>query len=572
MPRSDNADQNDDQEATGDNAPAKKKKKRIDDNDDDTSSSDETESGESSSYATTLTITGTGSSTSVQSDYSSTDSESTASSNNSYFTARSQSSNFSDESFLTCPEIQTPPDSLSVFCDVFNVSQKHRAMFLPGVRIWTTANSVPRKPKTKSTATLTNYLNNLKKAGIIEPSKRGPFVASLFIIPKQDGQARLIVDYSNLTPILKPPKFYLPSIYQLLHRKHIPCKNPFFVKIDLKNAFYNIAIHKKSRYLTTFWYEGRYYRFKYLPFGISIAPFFMQMMSNYIVKHFTDKGLFSWVHLDDLIVISDDPTLLQSALNEVLFKLMQSNILINHKKSVLIPTQEIEFLGAKWNKDRITRLPKVEHQIIKIINFISHSRKTYSLKKAQQIAGYLNYYLAIAGPSIYKVVTFYLHNYDNFERAKEWWSLAVRKLLAIKHMIYNKRQALEACSTVETVHVDASLTTACSFFITNQEVVTEPTTYTAPIYVAETHAAFLDLKQIFEHAVANNYNKTTTHQLFTDNCIVYFMINRGRSKAQYINSYFLINFLVFYTLLANIINIEIFFVPSADNLADQFTR
>ena len=71
LPRSDNADPNDDQEATGDNAPPRKKK-TIDDNDDDTSNSDETESGESSSYATTLTITGTGSSTSVQSDYSST--------------------------------------------------------------------------------------------------------------------------------------------------------------------------------------------------------------------------------------------------------------------------------------------------------------------------------------------------------------------------------------------------------------------------------------------------------------------------------------------------------------------
>ena len=319
LPRSDNADQNDDQEATGDNAPDRNKKKKRIDNNDDSSSSDETESGESTSYATTLTITGTGSSTSVQSDTSSSlNSDTTSSSNDSYFTAHSHISASSDDTYLTCPDIQTPPDSLTVFCDVFNVSQKHKAMFLPGVRIWTTANSVPRKPKTKSTPTLTNYLNNLKKAGIIEPSKRDPFVASLFIIPKQDGQARLIVDYSNLTPILRPPKFYLPSIYQLLHRKHIPFKNTFFVKIDLKNAFYNIAIHKKSRYLTTFWYEGRYYRFKYLPFGISIAPFFMHMMSNYIVKHFTDKGLFSWVHLDDLIAISDDPTLLKSILNEII--------------------------------------------------------------------------------------------------------------------------------------------------------------------------------------------------------------------------------------------------------------
>ena len=87
------------------------------------------------------------------------------------------------------------------------------------------------------------------------------------------------------------------------------------------------------------------------------------MMSNYITKYFNDKGVFSWVHLDDLIAISDDQNLLSTVLKEVLFKLTQSNILINRNKSVLIPVQEIEFLGAKWSKDRITRLPKVDQQI-----------------------------------------------------------------------------------------------------------------------------------------------------------------------------------------------------------------
>jgi hypothetical protein len=152
----------------------------------------------------------------------------------------------------------------------------HRKMLLPGVRIWITAKSVPRKPKTTPTPALDQYIERLKLTNIIEPSKRGPFVASLFIIPKANNEPRLIVDFSNL--VLKPPKFYLPSIYQLLKRKHFPFKNPSFVKIDLKNAFYNIAIAPQSRFVTTFYYRNKYYRFKYLPFGLSIAPFFTQMV------------------------------------------------------------------------------------------------------------------------------------------------------------------------------------------------------------------------------------------------------------------------------------------------------
>ena len=368
--------------------------------------------------------------------------------------------------FIYRAKIQTPPDSLAVFCDEFHVSQNHRSMFLPGVRIWPTAKSVPRKPKTRSTPTLDCYLAELKQAGIIEPSRRGPFVASLFIIPKQDGKARLIVDYSNITPILRPPKFYLPSIYQLLHKKHFPFSNPFYIKIDLKNAFYNIAIHEKSRYITTFWYAGKYYRFKYLPFGLSIAPFFCQILTNYITKYFSDRKVFSWVHLDDLIAVSDDQNLLKEILNEVLMKLQKSNILINKKKSSLTPKHSIEFLGANWAKEGITRVTKVDYQIIEIINFISRRKRSYSLKKAQQIAGYLNYYLAIAGPTVYKIVTFYLHNFNLFNSHKAWWSLMVRKLLTINKMNFNKAARLERCNIIHQLHVDASLTHAALYDIT----------------------------------------------------------------------------------------------------------
>ena len=134
-------------------------------------------------------------------------------------------------------------------------------------------------------------------------------------------------------------------------------------------------------------------------------------------------------------------------------------------------------------------------------------------------------------------------------------------------MKFNRRQTLEACNNVEIVHVDASLTTACSFHINDEDLKSEPIEYTAPIY-----AAFLGLQQILTHAIVHNYNKHTTYQLFTDNSIVYFMLNKGRAQLKHINSNFIINLIVFFTLLYNLINIEIFFVPSADNLADQFTR
>ena len=114
-----------------------------------------------------------------------------------------------------------------------------------------------RKAHTRPTVVLDEYVQSLLKANVIEPSQRGPFVASIFAIPKNNGEARLIIDYSNVTPLLRPPKYYLPSIYQIVSRKRFPFREPFFIKIDLRNAFYNIPIHPKLRFVTTFWYFNK---------------------------------------------------------------------------------------------------------------------------------------------------------------------------------------------------------------------------------------------------------------------------------------------------------------------------
>jgi hypothetical protein len=220
-----------------------------------------------------------------------------------------------------------------------------------------TQKSAKKKPRTRSTEILTQYVDKLRQAGIIERSKRGPFVSSIFVIPKKDNTAR--------------PKFYLPSIYQLINRKTFPFKSPHYIKIDLKNAFFNIKIHEKSRYITTFWYAGKYWRFKYLPFGLSIAPFFMQLLANYISLQFRQKGMFAWMHLDDLIVAHDDLILLKTVLKDVLNRLDRSGIQINQEKSQLEPTTSIEFLGTVWTKEHITRKTEIDVMINKILRYIS---------------------------------------------------------------------------------------------------------------------------------------------------------------------------------------------------------
>lgn len=114
--------------------------------------------------------------------------------------------------------------------------------------------------------------------------------------------------------------------------------------------YLNILIHPKSRYITTFEYNGKYYNFSYLPFGLSISPFFMQMFANYIAEKFREFGIFAWIHVDNLLAAHDDKIFLYAITSFITFLLMKSGIRVNSDKSQLVPATQIEFLGSIWTQ------------------------------------------------------------------------------------------------------------------------------------------------------------------------------------------------------------------------------
>jgi hypothetical protein len=116
---------------------------------------------------------------------------------------------------LSLPIIHVPPSSLAHFCQVFGVTNEvHRTWFVEGIRLWPTVTHLNiLKYKSPPCAVTGKLIDRLIECGIVRKSRLALFVANTFIIPKADNTARLIVNYSKLTPYLKAPKFYLPSIF-----------------------------------------------------------------------------------------------------------------------------------------------------------------------------------------------------------------------------------------------------------------------------------------------------------------------------------------------------------------------
>lgn len=97
-------------------------------------------------------------------------------------------------------------------------------------------------------------------SGIVEETKRGPFLNPIQVVPKNDKESRFVVNCSALTPHLQALKFQLPPLPVALQVNPLQ-KYPFFTKLDLAEAYYHFGLYKSARRLKTFRLDGRYYQF-----------------------------------------------------------------------------------------------------------------------------------------------------------------------------------------------------------------------------------------------------------------------------------------------------------------------
>ena len=208
------------------------------------------------------------------------------------------------------PDYFQPKSTFATFNQEFPLPSRLWAKWKNGVKLWRTKPFSKRKVKTRDDPITTEVIKRLLAAKVIATTVAGPYVNSLFYLINRDGsKLRAIFNYQHLTSSLSTPHFHLPSLFQIVRKKYWR-QNLFYIKLDFKQAFFNLPIHPSSSFVTTFKAGGTYYKFNRLPFGISIAPYVCQMMLNQIVKYVRDTCPQSWGHIDDVIIGHEDANIL----------------------------------------------------------------------------------------------------------------------------------------------------------------------------------------------------------------------------------------------------------------------
>ena len=111
--------------------------------------------------------------------------------------------------------------------------------------------------------------------------------------------------------------------------------------MDLKDVY----LHPDHQHLLTFQWEKKTYKLQCLPFGLSAAPRGFTKLLKPVVGFQRQIGCRLIIYLDNLLIMHQDKTLLKK-ITQLTFQLFESSgLIVNLKKSIPTPAQNLEFLG-----------------------------------------------------------------------------------------------------------------------------------------------------------------------------------------------------------------------------------
>jgi hypothetical protein len=112
-------------------------------------------------------------------------------------------------------------------------------------------------------------VSSLVATGTVLAVTSRPFLVSpLGVVPKPPDKYRLILDLKFLNSLLQITKFRYESIREVAN---LCQQNDLLFTVDLKSGYHHIDIHRDFWQYLGFQWQGQYYVFTQLPFGLAPA-------------------------------------------------------------------------------------------------------------------------------------------------------------------------------------------------------------------------------------------------------------------------------------------------------------
>ena len=202
----------------------------------------------------------------------------------------------------------------------------------------------------------------------------GPgFYSRLFLVEKATGGWRPVIDLSHLNDFVQLTPFKMETVASVLLSVR---EGDFLASLDLKDAYFQIPIHGSSRKLLRFMSEGTVYQFKALCFGLSTAPQVFTRVFAAVSAWAHTRGIRLLRYLDDWLVLSSSEKKAKESIRELLSLCRTLGIVINEKKSDLVPSQSAKYLGMTID----TGAGKVFPSLARVEKFLAVAERFCSMQ------------------------------------------------------------------------------------------------------------------------------------------------------------------------------------------------
>jgi hypothetical protein len=194
--------------------------------------------------------------------------------------------------------------------------------------------------------TIDNEVDKMLQHNIVSPST-SDWSSNVCLVRKSDGSMRFTVDYRRLNLISKHDSYPLPKIDSCLDTWNRSC---YFSTIDLRSAFWQVAMDDNDADKTSFVTRKGCYKFNVLPFGLTGSPGTFQRLMDMILSGLTWD--ISLVYLDDVIVFSRTIDKHITRLEKVFQRIHDAKLKIKYEKCKFLQS-EVCFLGSVKNSNGV---------------------------------------------------------------------------------------------------------------------------------------------------------------------------------------------------------------------------
>jgi len=225
-----------------------------------------------------------------------------------------------------------------------------------------------------------------KKAVELAPATAG-FYSRLFLAPKKNGEWRPVADLSPLNLYLAGQHFHMETTQSILAAMR-PQK--WSTSLDLKDAFLHVPIAQVHRKFLRFMVRDVHYQFRALPFGLKTSPYVFTRIVKAVGAYVRARGTQLLQYLDDWNVLTDDAQSSQVHTTHLLQLTERLGLIVNYKKSDLVPSQSFTYVGTDFNLVEARARPAI-HRVEAFLQIVNSFFKGQSppAHRWQQLLGHL---------------------------------------------------------------------------------------------------------------------------------------------------------------------------------------